>query len=508
MIKYFRLKGRINRIELFTMTLILCLLESTLFISLDEKSTGFVTSTCIVLIFYLIQCAKRYHDLNKWGINGFVWFIIPFANIFYFIQLYFIKGTSGANKYGEESNLSFKKKSKTLFANQESNMKAELVLNKSEHIDSNIYKVQNDGTLSLSDWLINEGDCIENGQPIFEINSYHGYAKVPCPEQGYIEILFKSGSDKKFDSNDILFAIYQNDDDRIKKRYSNKISFDVDDFTKEIKMCWQKIAAPSNNVKDYYENIYEPLLKHPLVIRLTSNFDFFVQNISGKDYLTFEYHLPDLKLNTDDKVLFLMENGTILEFILIGKPYIKVKNSVKGFNIPIFHEELFTLSKYKVDKIRIEFIHEQYKIDIEKPHDSFSWYPSKKDLQYVIQSVFIDYLKVVSENVKDYSPLFKSAGSNVVESENDIEKCFVYLMIDTTNDFHKIGISNNPLYRERTLQSEKPTIELIASKEFPNRQIAESIEKALHNTYRDKNIRGEWFNFTKQDINDIKETLK
>ena len=53
-------------------------------------------------------------------------------------------------------------------------------------------------------------------------------------------------------------------------------------------------------------------------------------------------------------------------------------------------------------------------------------------------------------------------------------------MIDHNTGYHKIGISNNPSYREQTLQSEKPTIDMLCCKSFPNRKIAQSIESALH----------------------------
>jgi hypothetical protein len=81
-------------------------------------------------------------------------------------------------------------------------------------------------------------------------------------------------------------------------------------------------------------------------------------------------------------------------------------------------------------------------------------------------------------------------------------------MVDTTNDFHKIGISNKPRYREKTLQADKPTIDLLCSKEFPNRKIAESIEKSLHAAFENKRIRGEWFDLDSKEIEDIIETLK
>ena len=86
-------------------------------------------------------------------------------------------------------------------------------------------------------------------------------------------------------------------------------------------------------------------------------------------------------------------------------------------------------------------------------------------------------------------------------------KCYVYLMIDLTNKFYKIGISNNPRYREHTLQSDKPTIELICAKEYPTRSIAEAIESSLHKVYANKRIRGEWFNLTEDDVKVISKTL-
>ena len=88
------------------------------------------------------------------------------------------------------------------------------------------------------------------------------------------------------------------------------------------------------------------------------------------------------------------------------------------------------------------------------------------------------------------------------------EYCYVYLMKDTTNGYYKIGISNNPDYRERTLQSEKPSIEMIACKRFPTRKIAMSIESALHTAYSQQRVRGEWFNLGDVDVAAIIETLK
>ena len=76
-------------------------------------------------------------------------------------------------------------------------------------------------------------------------------------------------------------------------------------------------------------------------------------------------------------------------------------------------------------------------------------------------------------------------------------------MIDKANGFYKIGLSNNPNFRESTLQSEKPTIEIIVSKKFINRKIASIFEKTLHTNYETKRIRGEWFNLDLLELNEV-----
>ena len=59
----------------------------------------------------------------------------------------------------------------------------------------------------------------------------------------------------------------------------------------------------------------------------------------------------------------------------------------------------------------------------------------------------------------NYQPFLKR---DVIDGKKSNEICYVYLMIDLSNNHYKIGISNKPEYREKTLQSEKPSIEMIS----------------------------------------------
>lgn len=71
-----------------------------------------------------------------------------------------------------------------------------------------------------------------------------------------------------------------------------------------------------------------------------------------------------------------------------------------------------------------------------------------------------------------------------------------YLMRDENTGCTKIGKSVNPRTRERTLLSDKPTITLFMVCE-------RNVERVLHKEYAEKNVRGEWFNLTAEDIADI-----
>lgn len=87
---------------------------------------------------------------------------------------------------------------------------------------------------------------------------------------------------------------------------------------------------------------------------------------------------------------------------------------------------------------------------------------------------------------------------------NDKKETFIYLMHDENTGYYKIGRSVNPVKRERTLQSEKPTISLIYySKSTPT----QNTEYILHQRYKDVRVRGEWFALDKIDVMQIKSYL-
>ena len=71
-----------------------------------------------------------------------------------------------------------------------------------------------------------------------------------------------------------------------------------------------------------------------------------------------------------------------------------------------------------------------------------------------------------------------------------------YIMKDNHNGLYKIGFSKNPKIREKTLQSEKPSIEMVKIWD-------KDIEKHLHKIYDNNRVRGEWFNLNKTQVHYI-----
>ena len=92
-------------------------------------------------------------------------------------------------------------------------------------------------------------------------------------------------------------------------------------------------------------------------------------------------------------------------------------------------------------------------------------------------------------------------------SENSY-KDWVYLIKNVDTQTYKIGITNKVKTRRNQIETATGcnikiiiAIELIdAGDEAP-----ELVEKLLFNYYKEKRLKGEWFNLSNNDINDIKE---
>ncbi len=127
-----------------------------------------------------------------------------------------------------------------------------------------------------------------------------------------------------------------------------------------------------------------------------------------------------------------------------------------------------------------------------------------EDLISLFKYIGIDFkkdynynLEVLKKTKKEYDNAKKQTDKRHNYFRENIDNSFykkikqkTYILKDKNTGYYKIGKSSNPLDREKTLQSEKPTYELI--KIFNN-----DIETILHKKYKKQNIRGEWFDLSK-----------
>lgn len=273
------------------------------------------------------------------------------------------------------------------------------------------------------------------------------------------------------------------------------------------------------DLEDYFSNILpsaeivcDPFTKNKNLI-WANNFSYHITNTTLNLSLEFkENHgyicfstKKEIKVQQGDTISFLFDCGHIIDFPIQKSP-VKEKN--------IYGEEWFDVfcDIYKED-IDL-FITErccQYRITYCKSGKAaLTGVFDDKEYSPYGHEVFSAYAEHYLNELKRLIPDYQLPRRAIIKTpvEYKFPGCYVYLMLDNSNGYHKIGISNTPEYREKTLQSEKPSIEMLACKKFPTRKIAEAIESALHAAYSQQRLRGEWFNLNEEDVAAIIETLK
>lgn len=328
--------------------------------------------------------------------------------------------------------------------------------------------------------------CLDN-EPLLELLYQNGdtIAYISTFKEGYYRVEMPSFFSPAFlDIPLVTYATkgwtYKQNESRIPTIDDFEYSIHQDRFSKTYSIEWELGSRFQILPVGWYEFVIE-FKYHNSVPTILLGF----QNGYSKKILA-----AGIDSNEKDFVFYLLlENGKSLIFNNRNFVDAYVDNQNKYFLIEYeLDEQVMSLfTKYAVEAVRIVT-------------------PEGHNYEYDAEPLFFDefkkYAKLYYEAVAKCNPLLSS-----YNNEHTSEPCCVYLMHDATNGFYKIGISNNPVYRERTLQSEKPTIELIKAKEFPVRKIAEAFESALHKTYESKRIRGEWFMLNMHDVSNIKTAL-
>lgn len=152
-------------------------------------------------------------------------------------------------------------------------------------------------------------------------------------------------------------------------------------------------------------------------------------------------------------------------------------NLVYSKELDILLNDTFTLVHIDLDSLLY------LKDKIEKSID----FAKNNDIKKLNNDIYEDYIKQIKY-------------SNSPKKDKTPKPTKIYVMIDKNTGYYKIGRSKKPLVRESTLQSEKPTIELLFYFDATER-----LEKEIHIVFEHKRIRGEWFDLTEEDVLQIKK---
>lgn len=399
----------------------------------------------------------------------------------------FLEHTKTVDDLISENEVLFKIHDKGIYKNENSIEKSEF-----KHYLENHQLIEN--------WFVKDGDYVKIDENIYQYNNSENNLKNHKAEkEGYIDICDVLNS-YEVAKNTLIYIIREDDTIRINQKFKNEPKVIVDDFTNSKIIKWKTVSTthPFHN-----EGVVS--FSDDGLIDLLFSFNFY----QGKDYIIFHFNPKQIKPKLNDKISFLFENNKQIDFLIDTKP-ISSRNSMTEriieYKSLITESELGLFANQKFKKWKISLLDDDKEILGGKAGASHSYYQSKSNLIIVINKFAKEYIELVKKEIDDYKPTEIRQTENTPISKDEF--CYVYLMHDTSNQYYKIGISNNPKYREHTLQSEKPTIELLVAKKFPIRKIAESIEKALHDTYSEKRIRGEWFDLTEEDVEHIKESLE
>lgn len=355
-------------------------------------------------------------------------------------------------------------------------------------------------------WLVDDGAFVKANTQVYSYfdSSSNTTQNHKAEIDGFIDI--HETPDFSSASNTLLLYVIQKDDSiRVSRKFKNNHKITVDEFQGSKIIQWESVSTGekwSSYDKRYHEGIGSKSDDQKIGLLFSFNY------LYGRDHIVFHFNPKELNIQVNDVIEFLFENNRQIRFEIKSKP-ISTKNNAdervsECFSV-ITKQELGLFANVNLKKWKITYENGMKEIlggDI----GGIKNYRSKHNLQIVTKKFVQDYISLVNQEIEDYTPVEDKETINEEVRQDDA--CYVYLMKDLANGFYKIGISNNPEYRERTLQSEKPTIETVISKKFPVRKIAESFEKSLHAAYANKRIRGEWFNLTSEDANDIIISLK
>lgn len=147
-------------------------------------------------------------------------------------------------------------------------------------------------------------------------------------------------------------------------------------------------------------------------------------------------------------------------------------------------------SRYNLTGDFAIFLYDEYSID--------TTVKILSTLEYFQKSLF----ETLHVNIKTYSFLKDIISLPTKESLKGNLSKYVYVIKNNVTGYYKIGNSKDPFRREKTLQSQEPDINMIVLHKAHT-----CVETKLHRKYKDKRVRGEWFDLTIEEIKEVEKFI-
>lgn len=136
-----------------------------------------------------------------------------------------------------------------------------------------------------------------------------------------------------------------------------------------------------------------------------------------------------------------------------------------------------------------DFIKKYNEIKLKNKIQNNSFYNTKNNMNFIINNVNLN------------SELGKLIIS-IINEHKTIENKYVYLMHDVNGNSYKFGQTYDLIYREKTLRAKEPKIELV---KFCQTNVI--TESDLKEKYKSKRGRGEWFDLSDDEVNEVKDLM-
>ena len=314
------------------------------------------------------------------------------------------------------------------------------------------------------EWMVHDMDKVTKGQLLANAYTLRSMRKIVINSEcdGYCKIK-KTGTIEEFDIHEALGYI----NDSNKSSFPNIPISTTDEFTGTTCIHWKKVGG--------YDAIGIPLT-------YDESDDLFLCAIYKDSKISLEifFNSKVFKLKKGDTISFKFSGGKIIDFTMGAKPSVilspikfptededgfydeweefyvhgsllcKRKKAMKKVCFSLSKTDLRTFIQQSIESYRITFNSEGgANID----NIPYNYYMVTPTCQEVIQDMF----EVLTESISKYDSAYAIDKLSTEQTEStstvEFDYCYVYLMYDTNTGYYKIGMSNNPTYREGTLQS-------------------------------------------------------